>query len=324
TAEQLEGNHVLGSLGAAAVVVLPAMGIGAVVATFRRVLFRPDLGVARMALIHLATGLVYAVACAAASASLAAVLDIEVEGVPSGRLNPAMVIAYGFLYVILAAFLAWTESVARVQESRAAAAREAVLRAEAEARAVRAQFNPHFVFNVLHSLMLLVRAEPERAERAIEDVAGLIRYASRLQREERDVVPLEEEIAFARRYLALEKLRLAERLRVGWEIDDALSETPVPAFGLQTLLENAVKHGVAPRPEGGRVTVTAVRVDDSLSLVVEDDGPGNAGAGEEDGDGQGLRLLRDRVRMLHGSDGMVHWSEGDRGGFRTEIRVPLP
>ena len=153
-----------------------------------------------------------------------------------------------FFYALLAGFLMWSESIVRVNESHAMLAREAMLRAEAESKALRAQFNPHFVFNTLHSLMLLVRAEPDAAERAIEDVAALIRYASVLQRKGVDAVALETEVDIARRYAALEKLRLQERLTVVWDIPDELGRCAIPAFSIQSLLENAVKHGISPRP----------------------------------------------------------------------------
>lgn len=319
-----EGESPAVSLATVVAVAVPAALVGAVVAGRRRDLLRPDRSLRRTAGLHAVTGLAYATVCVVLTHLAVRALGPVVPEVLQWVETPVYVhgVTYLFLYVLLAGFLMWTESIARVQESRAVAAREAMLRAQAEATAVRARFNPHFVFNTLHSLLLLVRAEPETAERAIEDVAALIRYASRLEKEELDQVPLEEEMAFARRYLALEELRLADRLRVSWDVDESLGRTRVPAFSLQTLLENAVKHGVAPRPSGGMVRVGAVREDGVVVLSVEDDGAGADAAEVDESGGRGLRLLRERVRVLYGGEGRMSWRTRPGAGFRAEIRVP--
>lgn len=319
-----EGESAWVSLATVVVVAVPAALVGALVAARRRDLLRPDRSLLRTAGLHVVTGVVYAAACVALTHLVVRALGPLVPEVLQWVETPLFLhgVTYLFLYVLLAGFLMWTESIARVQESRAVAAREAMLRAQAEAAAVRARFNPHFVFNTLHSLLLLVRAEPETAERAIEDVAALIRYASRLEREELDQVALGEEMGFARRYLALEELRLADRLQVAWEVDEGLEGTRVPAFSLQTLLENAVKHGISPRPAGGTVRVSALRTGDTVVLAVEDDGDGAGPATVEGSGGRGLRLLRERVRMLYGDEGAAEWRTRPEGGFRAEIRVP--
>lgn len=200
---------------------------------------------------------------------------------------------------------------------------EAVLRAKAEAKALRAQFNPHFVFNTLHSLMLLVRADPETAERAIEDVAELIRYASTLQRRGVDQVPLSKELEFARRYVALEKLRLADRLRVEWIVEDGLDDAVVPAFSLQTLLENAIKHGISPRPRGGCVRIRAAQRNGGLLLAVEDDGAGSDPGVVGTADGRGLHLLEQRIAAVYGGDAALSWKTALDEGFTATVRLPL-
>jgi LytS/YehU family sensor histidine kinase len=153
-------------------------------------------------------------------------------------------------------------------------------------------------------------------------VAALIRYASRLQREGRDLVPLEEELEFARRYLALEELRLEDRLQIRWEVEDGLGGVPVPAFCLQTLLENAVKHGLSPRPSGGTIRIGATRQGESVVLSVEDDGEGATAEDVKRGNGQGLRLLEDRIRLMYGPNGSLEWSAESERGFTAVIRVP--
>lgn len=325
TAIVAEGESLRQALVVAPAHVLPAALLGVLVAAWRRRLFHPGRSLLHTLAILAAAGITYALAVGLLTEVVIRALAPLMEDAEQWLAQPFLLRSFTglFLYIILAGFLLWTESIARVQESRAELAREAMLRAQAEAAAVRARFNPHFVFNTLHSLLLLVRAEPDTAERAIEDVAALIRYASRLEREERDQVPLEEEIAFARRYLALEELRLADRLRVEWDVDETLGRTRVPAFALQTLLENSVKHGVAPRPGGATVRVGAARKDGNVVLSVEDDGEGAAEGTVTESDGQGLRLLRERVRVLYGDEGAMEWRSEPGGGFRAEIRVPV-
>ncbi len=196
--------------------------LAVIVALKRRHLLRPEWTLVKTVGVHAGVGVLYAVGAAVLATVLTAALGHELDEATL-EMSPWAIFFFRtvsgvFFYLILAGFLMWTESLARVHESRTLAAREAMLRAEAELSALRAQFNPHFVFNTLHSLMLLVRADPESAERAIEDVAALIRYASVLQRKGVDAVPLEEELDIARRYVALEQLRLQARLRVEWDI----------------------------------------------------------------------------------------------------------
>ena len=217
----------------------------------------------------------------------------------------------------------WSESLHRVEESRALAARESMLRAEAEAKAVRAQFNPHFVFNTLHSLMLLVRADPTAAERAIEDVASLIRYASILERRDQDVVPLGEELEIARRYIGLEALRLSDRLRVEWDVDEELERTAVPPFSLQTLLENAIKHGISPKEEGGAIQVGIRRHRDFLAISVDDDGMGSEPESVQKAEGKGLHLLERRVSTLFGDTASLTWKTSPGKGFSALLRLPI-
>jgi len=253
----LEGAAVLPRLAT----VLPPSIFSVVIASRRRLFLKPEWHIWKTVGVHFGVGLGYAVLSALGTVGLTLALG-GFETAFAGENPGVAVISFSFyyflIYAVLAGFMMWSESLHRVEESRALAARESVLRAEAEAKAVRAQFNPHFVFNTLHSLMLLVRADPSAAERAIEDVASLIRYASVLERRDQDVVPLGEELEIARRYISLESLRLSDRLRVEWNIDSELEQVAVPPFSLQTLLENAIKHGISPKAAGGSITVNAV------------------------------------------------------------------
>ncbi len=225
------------------------------------------------------------------------------------------------VYCLLVGFTYAAIGENRRQEQAAAAARAEALRAQAELKALRAQVNPHFLFNTLHSLIALVRKDARAAEEALEQFGDLMRYALRVQQEVGDEVALAEEWAFARDYLALEKLRLGERLRVHTDIDDAALAHSVPAFSLQSLLENSIGHAVAPRAAGGDVWIRAAASGGRLTLEVRDDGPGAAEEDIEASDGTGLRLLRRRLAALHG-DAATLTTRSDDDGFSVIVELP--
>ena len=313
------------SLGLASANTLPTATLSVLVALRRRNLLRPERSLARTVLVHLGVGILFAVASAAVTTLLLTLTGWEEHMThPTGLVATLLLrtLTALFLYAILAGFLMWAESLRRVHESRTLAAREAMLRAQAEAKSLRAQFNPHFVFNTLHSLMLLVRADPATAEKAIEDVAELIRYASILQRRDIDLVPLAKELEVARRYLALEKLRLEERLRVVWKVEVEPAQVMVPAFALQTLLDNAVRHGLEPRPEGGTITVAITAHEGSLALTVADDGEGADPAAVATALEHGLQLLARRLEALYGETASVSWTTAPGKGFTAKVRFP--
>jgi len=311
-------------LAGVATIITPTV-LATVIAFRRRVLLNPQWSLLKTVGIHLAVGMGYAVASGLGTTGLLLFLGLHdfSEGGIEPRFLPLVFAIYFFmLYTILAGFMMWTESLKRVQESQALLAREAVLRAEAEAKAVRAQFNPHFVFNTLHSLMLLVRADPPAAERAIEDVASLIRYASVLERRNQDVVPLGEELEIARRYVSLESLRLAERMTIDWEIDSELETVPVPPFCIQTLLENAIKHGISPKEDGGSIKIGIRKDSKLLAISVEDDGLGATEEAVRGAEGKGLNLLQRRLTTLFGDDASLTWRTSPGEGFSVLLEVP--
>ena len=145
------------------------------------------------------------------------------------------------------------QGAAERRDLAARAARAEALRARAELEALRSQLQPHFILNTFHALIGLVRRDPALAEEALEKLGELLRYALRIQREGRDEVSLGEEWAFVSTYLDLERLRLGERLRVSFTAEDGVLASHLPSLALQTLVENAVRHAVAPRVEGGRI-----------------------------------------------------------------------
>jgi sensor histidine kinase YesM len=261
--------------------------------------------------VHLGVGIAYAVTSAIISA---AVVDLIVQPRDTfWNSSPSVIIPYLsvlhlILYMVLAGFLMWTESIRQVHESHAKLAHEAVLRAQAEVKALRAQLSPHFVLNTLHSL---------------EDVGALIRYASRLEKCDRDTVPLPKEIEIAERYLALESLRLATRLAVSWEISADPELYYVPSFSLQSLLENAIKHGLFPKPEGGKVRIGIGVEDGHLAMSVLDNGLGADPGDVVDGEGRGLGLLARRLRALYGPGASLTWDTARGRGFSVMLKIPL-
>ena len=305
--------------------VLPPALFSTALAFRRRLFLKPEWHIWKTVGIHLGIGLVFS-ALSAVGTTLLLVMTggFEEGGLEGGPQTAVLAFSFYYLliYAVLAGFMMWSESLYRIQESRALAAREAVLRAEAEAKAVRAQFNPHFVFNTLHSLMLLVRADPTAAERAIEDVAALIRYAASLDRRDLDAVPLGDEVEIAKRYMGLEALRLADRLHVRWEMGPGLESAGVPPLSLQILLENAIKHGISPKPEGGCITIRVKEDSDHLLISVEDDGMGAEPDTVQAAEGKGLNLLRRRLSMAFGDSASLTWRTSSGGGFIASLRVP--
>ena len=127
------------------------------------------------------------------------------------------------------------------------------LQAKARVHALQARIRPHFLFNSMNTIAALTRSNPARAEEAVQDLAELFRANLN---EKRSQIPLAEEIDVARTYQRMEQLRLGDRLRVDWKVDSLPTDALVPGLTLQPLLENAIYHGVEPRPDGGVVTVT--------------------------------------------------------------------
>lgn len=222
---------------------------------------------------------------------------------------------------------------AYAREARAASARAEraeTLRAEARLAVLRAQLNPHFILNVLHSLVGLAERDPGLTASTLERLGTTLRYALRVQSRGIDRVALREELAFVHDYVALERLRLGDRLTIRFKVDDSLLDRVVPSFVLQPLVENAIRHGIAPQARGGSVEVTISEDSGDLVLTVDDDGPPTADAPaaepEPGGSGVGLRLLRDRIETLYGplygQTASLVTGRSPMGGFRARVRLP--
>ena len=166
--------------------------------------------------------------------------------------------------------------------------------AEARLVALNARIRPHFLFNSLNAVLSLVRARPQEAEMALEALSDLFRAAMRDPGEQ---VRLADEIELGKQYLALEALRLGERLAVDWQIADVSPDQPIPPLILQPLLENAVGHGIEPLPEGGVVQVAIARQGDYLRICI--DNPVLAQASVSAGNGIALANIRERLSLYY-------------------------
>ena len=228
----------------------------------------------------------------------------------------------GLIYIVVAASShAWLIG-RRLREEEAAAARAEALRARAEMAALRAQLNPHFLFNTLHSVLGLVRRDPAKAEAAIEKLGDLLHYAIRVHRDALDWTTLGREWEFAQAYLDLEAIRLGDRLEVVRRLDESALDRHVPTFSLQPLVENAVRHGIAPRAAGGTVSIEARMDGDTLQLEVNNDGDGRAVAPEPEEGGLGLRVLRDRLEALYRGNARLVAGPTGEGGYRVLMSLP--
>jgi len=203
-----------------------------------------------------------------------------------------------WLYGLFAGVSYAVQTRSRLHEKETLAAHAEALAAAARLDAIRARLNPHFLFNALHTLSALVKFRPDVAENAIERLGDMLRYA--LKEDGRELVEFAEEYDFTRQYLAFEQLRYENRLKVDLQVDPDCFHFDVPPFSMQTLAENAVRHAISIRPEGGSIWINCSSQNGRLSVTVRDDGPGE-GADAGQSHQFGLRSLRERLHAAYGS-----------------------
>jgi sensor histidine kinase YesM len=278
--------------------------------------------------IHAAIALVYATLSAWASWLLFSVTwDWFAGQVTWQQHQPGVVVWQCFMALMIYAIVSSVTyaflASKRLREEENRASRAEALRTKAELQALRAQLNPHFLFNTLHSLLALVRADSIAAEDAIEQFADLLRYASRVHHQPGDEVALVEEWEFVRNYLALESLRIGDRLRIDEHMDGDAADCMVPSFCLQPLVENAIRHAIAPKAAGGSVRIRAAVTNGRLALDVIDDGPGADPASTTRNGRLGLRLVRGRLEALYGDRATFAVETAPGSGFAVHIEVPV-
>jgi signal transduction histidine kinase len=191
--------------------------------------------------------------------------------------------------------------------------------ATARLAALQAHLNPHFLFNSLNTVAVLVRdGENRSAARVVEQLSDVLRRTLGHREVES---ALHDELELVRQYLAVEQARYSDRLRPELDIDPETLAAAVPTFALQHLVENAVRHGIGRRSDAGRIVVTARRVEDMLELTVEDDGPGIADDAAQTA-GHGLANTRERLRTLYGERWLLT-VEKQAQGTVARLRVPF-
>ena len=199
---------------------------------------------------------------------------------------------------------------------------------EARLQALTARIRPHFLFNSLNAVLSLIRADPRRAETALEELADLFRA---LMRDHRDLLPLADEIALCRQYLNLEKLRLGERLNVEWEIEDVPVDMKVPPLLLQPLLENAVYHGIEPLASPGTLRIRFTRQGKTLCIEISNPCPqGDQGPAptrdSASGNHMALANIRERLALYYDLEAQLDTQDKCREDGQREyhVRIVLP
>lgn len=239
----------------------------------------------------------------AALAGWAPLWAVDLAAAPS-LLRPLGIAAVGAGFAAL--LWAWLDLRSRIWHPANASARLAEL---------QSRIRPHFLFNALNTALALVRVDPERAERVLEDLSQLFRVALA---DAGSSVPLDEEVALAQAYLAIEQVRFGSRIAVDWQIDPAAGSARVPPLVLQPLVENAVRHGIEPSPRGGRIWVrTQVQRGQAVVTVSNTVGEEPSAPGH----GMALYSVRERLRLLHDVAAQCDvWREGEV--FHARIVLP--
>lgn len=192
---------------------------------------------------------------------------------------------------------------------------------EARLNVLRMQLDPHFLFNALNTISSLVVSQPKLARGMIEQLGDLLRLS--LESGRRQQVRLGEELEFLGHYLAIQKARFGDSLHVVVDVPASARDIMVPGLILQPLVENAVRHGLAPRPGGGTVWVRATIDVAMLSITVEDDGVGLGDSWTDDRVGLGLGVTRERIAMLHpAQDAGLRIGPREGGGTRVHVAIP--
>jgi hypothetical protein len=244
-------------------------------------------------------------------------------------LSRALQVFVGWLFVD--GLLYWTvlsvayvvEHQRRLRERELAASQLETQLARADLQALKMQLQPHFLFNALHTIGSLVRTgDRDTAVRVVAGLGDLLRRM--LDGVSQQEVPLKEELEFVRGYLAIEQIRFRDRLAVTIDADDDVLDAAVPHLILQPLVENAIRHGIAPHVAAGRLEIRARRAGGRLELDVRDDGPGlGNGATRHGPAGIGLTNARARLERLYGRDCELSVGNATGGGLEARVRLPF-
>jgi len=189
---------------------------------------------------------------------------------------------------------------------------------ELELKTIKSHINPHFIFNALNSIRALIDENPVRARDAITELSNILR--SSMQAEKLEIVPFEKELNIVKDYLALEYIRFEDRLRVEYEIDEDTLDQPVPPMMLQTLVENAIKHGIGKQVSGGVIKIVSDFKGDYHELLVENSGQLSLLVNE---DGFGLSSTRNRLQLLFGDKSNFEIKQVNGNVVQARVLIPV-
>jgi two-component system LytT family sensor kinase len=228
----------------------------------------------------------------------------------------ASIILYGL--ILLVAHIADTQRRFAVQQAETARLNEQL--SKAQLNALRRQIEPHFLFNTLNAIAGLVREGSSDA--AVSMIAGLSDFLRRVVNDSgRQQVPLSEELDFTQKYLEIQQARFAERLKFNVDVPTELLPAQVPSLILQPLVENAVKHGISQRLQGGAIRIAAARSNGTLTFRVYNDGPGLPSGWEQSANGIGILNVRTRLESLYGNESELTL-RNQHGGVEAEVSIP--
>jgi hypothetical protein len=212
---------------------------------------------------------------------------------------------------------------AQTQTANAAVERESMQRqlSEAKMQMMQAQVEPHFLFNTLASVEHLIQVDPPRASAMQRSLIQYLRAVLPQMRDNVVVTNLGREVDMVKAYLNLLKMRMEERLTVDLQVPEQLRSAAFPPMMLQSMVENAIKHGLECKPEGGTLKIVAEVAGSKLRLIVADDGVG-FGVVPSDGTGLGLPTIRERLKLLHGDQGQLHIAANSPSGVIATVEVP--
>lgn len=275
---------------------------------------------------HVLLSLIFCVAWASCGMILRLLLDPQLRGNPTAAMHwyagwILTTLPFGAsVYLAMVGIEHGIRYFAEVRARETEVARLSEQLASAKLAALQSQMNPHFLFNSLNTVAVLVRdEETERATAVIEHLSDVLRRT--LSRTRASEVSLEEELDLVRDYLAVEQARFSDRLRTEIDVDPSLLGAAIPGFALQHLVENAVRHGISRRTDAGLIRIVATRADDMLELLVTDDGAGIQN--DVTSPGHGLANTRERLSTLYGNRAHVDVRAASAGpGTIARLRIP--
>ncbi|MFT3826828.1 MAG: histidine kinase [Chitinophagaceae bacterium] len=258
---------------------------------------------------------------ASIAASVEQLMEIEPDRLKSMALSTKIMWAilgcFPFLLIWNLIYFAY-HFVVRTRQSQFDRIRLEALVKELELKTIKSHINPHFIFNALNSIRALIDENPNRARNAITELSNILR--SSMQAEKVETVPFERELNIVKDYLALEYIRFEDRLKIEYEIDEDTLDQPVPPMMLQTLVENAIKHGIGKQVSGGVVKVISDFRDNYHELVVQNSGTLN---GYRNGDGFGLSSTKNRLQLLFGEKANFEIKQVENGLVEAKVLIPV-